>query len=72
MPGPARLRANHIEPIDVFYKMSGRGERQRFEFFSHPTMAARYPATVIGAELAQGRHFLDEQLRWNGSIEDCG
>lgn len=57
---------NHIEPIDIFYEMSGRGERQSPEFFSHPKMAARYPATVIGAALAQGRHFLDAELPWNG------
>jgi hypothetical protein len=25
-------------------------------------MAARYPATAIGAALAQGRHFFDEAL----------
>jgi S-adenosylmethionine synthetase len=62
---------NHIEPIDIFYEMSGRGERQNPEFFSHPKMAARYPATAIGAALAQGRHFFDETLRWNGCIEDC-
>jgi S-adenosylmethionine synthetase len=63
---------NHIEPIDIFYEMSGRGERQSPEFFSHPKMAVRYPATAIGAALAQGRHFVDEKLRWNGCIEDCG
>jgi hypothetical protein len=57
---------NHIEPIDIFYEMSGRGERQSPEFFSHPRMAARYPAAAIGAALAEGRHFLDEKLRWNG------
>jgi S-adenosylmethionine synthetase len=62
---------NHIEPIDIFYEMSGRGERQGPEFFSHPKMAARYPAAAIGAALAQGRHFFDETLRWNGCIEEC-
>ena len=41
-------------------------ERQSPEFFSHPNMAARYPATPIGAALAQGRHFVDVKLRWNG------
>ncbi len=62
--------ANDIEPIDIFYKMSGRGERQVPEFFSHPRMAALYPAAAIDATLAHGRHFLDETLRGNGSIED--
>ena len=57
---------NHAVPIDVFYEMSGKGERQNPEFFSHHEMAARYPATAIGVALAQGRHFLDEALRWNG------
>ena len=57
---------NHAGPIDIFYDMSGKGERQNPEFFSHPEMAARYPATAIGAALAQGRHFFDEALRWNG------
>ena len=56
---------NHAEPLDIFYEMSGQGERQSPEFFSHPEMAARYPATAIGAALAQGRHFFDE----NTSVE---
>ena len=60
---------NHTEPMDIFYEMTGRGERQSPEFFSHPKMAERYPATAIGAALAQGRHFFDETLRWNGCIE---
>jgi hypothetical protein len=57
--------SNRAEPLDIFYEMSGKGERQRPEFFNHPEMAARYPATAIGAALAQGRHFFDA-LRWNG------
>ena len=52
--------------MDIFYEMSGRGERQSAEFFSHPKMAARYPATTIGAPLGQGRHFFDQTLQWNG------
>ena len=27
---------NHAEPIDIFYEMSGRGERQKPEFFAIP------------------------------------
>ena len=57
---------DHAGPLDIFYKMSGKRERQRPEFFSHPQMASRYPATTISAALAQGRHFLDETVRWNG------
>ena len=57
---------NHAGPIDIFYDMSGKGERQNPEFFSHPEMASRYPATTISAALAQGRHFFDQSLRWNG------
>jgi hypothetical protein len=53
---------NHIDPIDIFYEMSGRGERQNPEFFSHPKMAARYPATTIGAAMAQGRHFVERNF----------
>ena len=59
---------NHAEPLDVFYDMIGRGERQKREFFSHREMAARYPASAIGTTLAQGRHFFDETLVWNGGI----
>ena len=62
---------NHTEPMDIFYEMSGRGGRQSPEFFSHPKMAARYATDVIDATLAQGRHFVDETLRWNGCIKDC-
>lgn len=53
-------------PLDIHYEMSGRGERQRPEFFEHAAMVERYPAKLISARLGQGAHFWDRLLPWNG------
>lgn len=57
---------NTHAPLDIHYEMSGRGERQRPEFFEHAAMTARCPAELIGAGLGQGAHFWDRTLPWNG------
>ena len=52
-------------PLDVDYQMTGRGVRQREDFFSHEKMRGRYPGRVITAALAQGTHFFSGDLPWN-------
>ena len=57
---------NRDQPLDIDYAMEGRGERQPAAFFVHPKMVARYPASLITADLARGLHFFDTGLPWNG------
>ena len=59
---------NIKQPIDVSYEMNGRGSRQTKSFFEHPEMVARYTGSAITREMAQGRHFFDEKLLWNGVL----
>jgi S-adenosylmethionine synthetase len=67
---------NVPEPLDVYYEMSGRGERQAAEFFHHEVMAGRYAPTAITRRIAEGRHFFDQTLPWNsggnGNIDSPG
>ena len=67
---------NVPEPLDIFYEMSGRGERQAAEFFHHEVMAGRYAPTTITRRIAEGRHFFDQTLPWNsgenGKIDSPG
>jgi S-adenosylmethionine synthetase len=60
---------NRDQPLDIDYAMEGRGERQTPEFFVHPEMVARYPASLITTDRARGLHFLDQRLPWNGGCE---
>ena len=60
---------NIKQPIDVSYEMDGRGDRQSKSFFEHPGMVARYTGSVIGREMARGRHFFDQDLVWNGACQ---
>ena len=60
---------NTKQPIDVSYEMDGRGDRQSKSFFEHPKMVARYTGSVIGREMARGRHFFDQDLIWNGACQ---
>lgn len=58
-------------PLDVYYEMTGRGERQGKDFFDHARMVARYPAAAITRRIAEGRHFFDRTLPWNnGGIQE--
>jgi len=61
---------NVPEPLDVHYEMTGRGERQGKDFFDHDRMVGRYPAKSISRRLAEGRHFFDAALPWNGIFSD--
>ena len=67
---------NVPEPLDIFYEMSGRGERQAADFFRHEVMAGRYSPTTITRRIAEGRHFFDQTLPWNsgenGKIDSPG
>jgi S-adenosylmethionine synthetase len=67
---------NVPEPLDVYYEMSGRGERQAPGFFNHEVMAGRYSPTAITRRIAEGRHFFDQTLPWNsgenGKIDSPG
>lgn len=56
---------NIPEPLDIYYELSGRGERQPAEFFNHEVMCARYDPAAISRKLAEGRHFYDPALPWN-------
>jgi len=58
---------NHIEPIDIFYRMSGKGERQSPEFFSHPKMAARYAA----AKHRMRHHRIDRDRGFESRRQAC-
>jgi S-adenosylmethionine synthetase len=58
---------NRPEPLDVFYDMVGRGQRDGSGFFNHDTLAERYDAGVITPALAQGGHFYDTGVPWNRS-----
>jgi len=57
---------NVTEPLDVCYEMTGRGKREGKGFFEHLEMISRYRGVRITGELAQGRHFFDPDLPWNG------
>jgi S-adenosylmethionine synthetase len=57
---------NTSEPLDVSYQMLGRGEREGNAFFELLEMIARYSGVRITRELAEGRHFFDMGLPWNG------
>jgi len=57
---------NREMPLDVDYAMEGRGECQPAAFFAHPEMVDRYSAGLLSTRLAQGRHFFDPRLPWNG------
>ena len=59
---------NKKKPLDIWYEMVGGGSREPAEFFEHSEMVARYRATTITREMAQGRHFFDENLAWNGQL----
>ncbi len=59
---------NISSPLDIYYDMNGRGSREGADFFDHAQMVARYGATLISADLARGRHFLDPRLPWNGML----
>lgn len=55
---------NRPEPLDLSYAVVGRGRREGTEFFAHPAMLARYPATLVTPDLARGLHFYDPTLPW--------
>jgi len=57
---------NVAAPLDVCYEMAGRGGREGKGFFEHLAMIERYRAVRITRELAEGRHFFDPALPWNG------
>ena len=57
---------NISEPLDVSYEMVGRGDREGKAFFEHLEMIARYKGVGITRELAEGGHFFDLELPWNG------
>lgn len=52
-------------PLDVDYQMTGLGDRQAADFFDHDRMAARYPGSLLSAEMGRGTHFFSDQLFWN-------
>ena len=56
---------NRPEPLDVFYDMVGRGEREGAGFFHHGALAERYNPGFITLALAQGGHFYDTKKLWN-------
>lgn len=58
---------NRNEPLDVSYEMVGRGGKEGTEFFEHSEMVDRYRELMITMEMAQGRHFFDADLPWNGN-----
>jgi len=53
-------------PLDVCYEMNGRGNREGKSFFEHLAMIERYRKVQITRQLAEGRHFYDSGLPWNG------
>jgi len=57
---------NRSEPLDISYEMVGRGAKESLGFFDHSEMLARYRGSTITVEMAQGRHFFDTDLLWNG------
>jgi S-adenosylmethionine synthetase len=57
---------NREMPLDLDSAMEGRGERQQAAFFTLTEMVERYSASLITTGLAQGRHFFDPRLPWNG------
>ena len=59
---------NISTPLDICHEMNGRGGREGADFFDHAQMVARYGSTMISADLARGRHFLDPALPWNGLL----
>jgi len=59
---------NRNEPLDISYEMVGRGSREGMEFFEHSEMVDRYRESMITIEMAQGRHFFDLDLPWNGLV----
>ena len=46
--------------------MVGNGRREGMGFFEHPKMVDRYSESMITKGVAQGRHFFDIDLPWNG------
>ena len=56
---------NRPEPLDVFYDMTGRGQREGAGFFDHGTLAERYEPDAITPVLARGGHFYDAAAPWN-------
>jgi len=61
---------NRNEPLDISYEMVGRGRREGVGFFEHSEMLSRYRESMITIEMAQGRHFFDVDLPWNGLIQN--
>jgi S-adenosylmethionine synthetase len=63
---------NLMVPMEASWEVDGRCERVPLSFFNFEEMCNRYSATVIDQRLAQGRHFFDTSLPWNGPIEAVG
>ena len=59
---------NLMEPMEVSWEVDGRCEKVPLAFFNFEEMCSRYSAETINQSLAQGRHFFDAALPWNGSI----
>lgn len=57
---------NLMDPLEICWEVSGRGERLPMDFFNFEAMSERYSASAITQQLAQGRHFYDDTLPWNG------
>lgn len=59
---------NRDVPLDVVYDMDRRGERHPSDWFAHSAIRERYLESggAFVASLGTGRHFVDQELPWNG------
>ena len=53
---------NCDQPLDVNYRMEGRGQRLGRGFFGHSGMVERYRGERFDAEVARGRHFIQSSM----------
>ena len=59
---------NLMDPMEVSWEVDGRCEKVPLSFFNFEEMRSRFSATAINQSLAQGRHFFDTALPWNGAV----
>jgi S-adenosylmethionine synthetase len=54
-------------PIDVDYRMEGRGRQAPPEHIHHDLLRSRFPARLISSRMGRGKHFYCEEHPWNVS-----
>lgn len=61
---------NRAEPLELIWEMDGYGPRLPAAWFAHGAMQSRWDQSVVGQDLARGRHFFDRTLPWNSASHE--